>query len=528
MWDLQPRTAALTLVLVLGAMGCSSSHAGVPQYPAMAVTSEADARVGAVASQQAVRQAAPAGELETSYADAASRIAELASADRTAYTLLRELCDTVGHRLVGTPELDRALQWAKAQLAAAGHEAVAIEPVKIPYWERGAESLRMVAPVKRELSVLGLGGSVATPRKGITAEVVVVRSMKEVEKLGDRARGKILLFDVPMPAHDPVTRDPGYGAVVGVRVGGAKVAAEKGAVAALVRSLTAHSLGAPHTGMMAYGDAKVRIPTAAVSVEDSAWIARQVEAGVKVTLTLKLSPRDRGLVPSGNVVAELRGREKPDEYVLIGGHIDSWDVGQGAHDNGSGIVIAMAALRLLRLHKLVPRRTVRVVLWTSEENGSFGAKGYAAQHAAELSNTVAAIESDSGGDRVLQLNLDVPDAHRGHARGLLDQLQRLLAPLGVDRVNDGFAGADTRPLAKQGVAAIGLRHDMSRYFDFHHSAADTFDKIDPEQLAQGVAVMATAAYVLADMPERLVPTGKAAEKKPEKKPDKKPDKKPEL
>jgi hypothetical protein len=339
-------------------------------------------------------RASTAPSIADRYRDVAGKILAAARADRGAYHKLAELTDKVGHRLAGSPELDRAIAWATAAMQADGLDAH-IEKVMVPHWVRGAEDAALVAPIARPLHLIGLGGSVATPKGGLSAPVVVVHSWQELDASKDRVKGAIVLYDVAMPAYDD-TRGSGYGEVVEYRTEGASRAAKYGAVAALVRSVTAHSLSTPHTGAMHYDDKQPKIPTAALSVEDAELVARLAAQG-PVTLHLHLESQLLPDAESANVIGELKGRDKPGEVVVIGGHIDSWDVGQGAHDDGAGIVTMMEAAALLKRLGLVPRRTIRVVLFTNEENGVRGAKGYAEQHQGELHDTVLALESDSGG-----------------------------------------------------------------------------------------------------------------------------------
>ena len=357
----------------------------------------------------------------------------------------------------------------------------------------------MTAPREARLPMLGLGGSVGTPPEGIEAEVVVVANEAELEALGEGAVGKIILFDNPMPAFDP-EKGAGYGETVRFRVGGARLAAAQGAVACLIRSVTATSLRSPHTGVMYYEDAPRRIPAAALTAEDASMIHRFQERGIPVRVKLVMGATDEGLVPSANVVAELRGSESPDEVVVIGGHLDSWDVGTGAHDDGAGCITAMEALSVLRRMGLRPRRTIRVVLWTNEENGLAGADAYAAAHEGETH--VAGIESDSGGFRPQVLSLQrVKDV--ALARDRLAVLGEMLSVVGIERTVVGGSGADLGPLESTGALLIGLRTEGSRYFDYHHSHADTFDKIDEADLTRNVAAMAALAFVLADLPEPI-------------------------
>jgi Zn-dependent M28 family amino/carboxypeptidase len=384
---------------------------------------------------------------------------------------------------------------------------VRAEPVEVPKWVRGRESLEMTAPRSLALPVLGLGGSVGTPPEGIAAPLVVVSNEEELNALGEGAAGKIVLFNHAMPPFDAV-RGTGYGSAVRFRVHGARWAQARGALAALVRSVTARSLRSPHTGAMSYADARAKIPTAAIAIEDAEMLARLQQRGVPVTLRLRMEARDEGTAPSANVIGEIVGREKPDELVVIGGHIDSWDVGQGAHDDGAGCVITMEALHVLRRLELRPRRTIRVVLWTNEENGLAGGKAYANAHAAGPGRHVAALECDSGCFAPRGFNVGHEDPKReAAALARMRDIVTLLEPLGAAKTGTGGGGADIGPLGKQGVTLIGHEVDSSTYFDYHHTHADTLDKVNPEHLRQNIAAVAVLAYVLAEMPERLDATG---------------------
>lgn len=445
----------------------------------------------------------PLPALDPSYQVVAARIREAAGRGTGAYRKLEELCDDIGHRLSGSPELDRAIEWAVATLRADGHENVRAEPVMVPKWVRGAESLEMIEPRLQTLSMLGLGGSIGTPAEGITAEVVAVDGLERLTELGEQVKGKIVLFDVPMPRENEA-EGQGYGSAAMFRVNGARYASEHGAIAALVRSATTRSLRSPHTGAMRYWEASRRIPTACVATEDAAMISRLLARGKRVVVTLKMEARDEGMARSANVVAELRGRERPEEIVVIGGHLDSWDVGQGAHDDGGGCVMAMESLSLLRSLGLQPRRTIRVVLFTNEENGLRGGRAYATDHANELPHHVAAIEADSGAHALLGYSVEHRDAAvQARAVGRLREICELIRPGGTLRVREGGSGADIGPMQPAGVLLMGQNADMTHYFDVHHTHADTLDKVDPRELDRHVAAMATMAYILADSPERL-------------------------
>ena len=361
----------------------------------------------------------------------------------------------------------------------------------------------MLTPRSHDIAMLGLGGSVGTPPEGVTAPVIVIHDDEELEARAAEVRGKIVLFNQAMPQYDP-EQGSGYGTGVHYRVHGARKAAEHGAVACLARSATAVSLHTPHTGAMRYGDAKVKIPAAAVSLEDATLIARLRKRGVPVTVNLRMEARTYSDAESGNVIGELRGRSNPEEVVVIGGHIDSWDVGTGAHDDGGGCVIAMEAINVLRKLGLRPRRTIRVVLFTNEENGLAGGRAYAADHKKELADHVAAIESDSGVFRPKGYTIDCEDeAREGVAVKQMNDILSLLSSIGEMEASAGGSGADVGPMKSGGVVLMGHRVEGSRYFNYHHTHADTLDKVDPMELSQNVAMLATVAYILADMPVRI-------------------------
>ena len=447
---------------------------------------------------------ARAGDIAKQYQATADRIAEAALKNNDAYNKLEELCVGIGHRLSGSANLEKAIRWAIDTLKKDGQENVRGEKVMVPHWVRGKESATMVEPRVEPLSMLGLGGSVGTPPEGITAPVVVVADEDELKALGDKVAGKIVLFNKAMPPYDP-EHGSGYGTTVKYRTHGARLASMQGAVAALVRSVTAKSLRTPHTGAMRYGDAERKIPTAAISVEDAETLARMQKRGIAAKVTLKMEAKTLPDAESANVIAELRGRDKPEEVVVISGHFDSWDLGHGAHDDGGGCIIAMEAINVLRKLNLIPRRTIRVVLWTNEENGLRGGRAYAKAHADELDRHVAAIESDSGVFAPRGYSLDCEDEDReAIAAEQMQEILSLLSPsLGELKATVGGSGADVSPMKPSGVLLMGHHVEGATYFDYHHTHADTIDKVDPQELSQNVAMLTTVAYILADMPERI-------------------------
>lgn len=420
----------------------------------------------------------------------ADRLIQRALSDSTAYERLTELVDLFGHRLSGSQSLEDAIDWILEEMRSDGLENVRGENVMVPHWVRGEESARLVEPRPRELPMLSLGGSVGTPPGGITAEVLVVSSFDELEIRAEDAAGKIVLFNPDWA---------GYGPTVQYRVSGATAAARVGAVASLVRSVTPYSLQSPHTGMMRYALDAPRIPHAAITVEDAAMLSRMQERGQRIVVTLRMEAETLPDVMSRNVVAELVGTDFPYEVVVIGGHIDSWDVGQGAMDDAGGSVVAWEALRLMKELGLRPRRTVRVVLWTNEENGLRGATAYRDDHLREMDDHVLAIESDEGVFKPAGFGISGSD----RAVEMVRDIARLLNRIGSGNISTPGGGADIGPLGREGVPTMGLRVEGQRYFWYHHSESDTIDKLDPEEVGLSVAAMAVMAFVVADMNERL-------------------------
>jgi len=415
------------------------------------------------------------------------RVLATAMTDSSAYALLEELCDVAGHRLSGSPNYELAIEWALERMNDAELDNVHREPVMVPHWVRGDESAWLLEPHRSRLTMIGLGGSVGTPPGGIEAEVLAVSDFDELEARADEAAGRIVLFDSPWD---------GYGRTVRYRTGGAIAAATHGAVGCLIRSVTPARDCTPHTGVMHYdeGDTIPRIPAAALAVEDAARLHRQFDRGLPVRVRLEMEAAWHDDVLSAHVVGELVGRERPEAIVVVSGHFDSWDAGCGAHDDGAGCVIAMEATALLQRMGLQPRRTIRVVLFADEEMTQTGGKAYARDHADELPNHVAAIESDSGGfpPRGFTVNGDSLSIAR------LSELTGPLEPFGAASVTAGWGGVDISFMADTGVPLIGHRTDNDGYFDVHHSPSDTIDKVDPADLQKNVAVVAALLWALAE------------------------------
>lgn len=447
----------------------------------------------AAAAQPAPKPLPPPRVKIEEYRERASRIIGAALTDDTAYRRLAWLTDRIGNRLSGSEHLERAVEWAVSEMKRDRLDNVRAEKVMVPHWVRGEESLELIEPVSRKLSMLGLGNSVGTPPEGITAEAVVVRSFDELEALGERVRGKIVVYNVPFTT---------YGQTVQYRGSGASRALKYGAVAAIVRSVTPVSLQTPHTGALRYAEGETQhLPAAAVTIEGAELLQRMNDRGEHPKLHLKMEAHFLPDAESANVVAEIKGREKPDEVVVVGGHIDSWDVGAGAHDDGGGCIVSWEVVRLLKVLNLRPRRTIRVVLWTNEENGVRGGNGYRDAHKAEVANHVLAIESDIGVFRPTGFGLS--EKASPQARADFVEIARLLSGIRADHIDPDGEGTDIGPLMRDGVTGASLNVDASHYFDIHHTQADTFDKVNPQELAACVAAMTVMAYVVADMPDRL-------------------------
>jgi carboxypeptidase Q len=420
-----------------------------------------------------------------------SRMIKAATEDDFAWRRLAELTDSYGARLSGSENLTRAIEWAVRTMKADGLDNVHTERVMVPRWVRGRESAEIIDPPRSSVMVVGLGGSVGTSPAGLEAEVLVVSSFDDLRGKAVDARGRIVLFNVPFS---------GYSETVTYRTDGARAAAQHGAVAALVRSIGPVGLRTTHTGSVQYTPGQAPIPAAAISAEDANRIGRLSARGRFVRMRLMMEARVEPDVESANVIAEIRGREKPEEIVLVGGHLDSWDVGAGASDDGVGCIATWEALRLMKRLGLRPRRTVRLVLWTNEENGLRGAAAYAEQHASEAVNHVLALEADSGVFTPAVLGFSGSAA----ARAIISQVVSLLAPLEFPEVTSGGGGADIGPIAQAGnVPTMAYLGDASRYFVIHHSAADTVERITPEEVSRAAAAIAVVSYAVAEMPDRL-------------------------
>ena len=455
--------------------------------------------------------------LTETYKPVADKLTQAALADQDGYANLTYLCDHIGKRLSGTPQLNTAITWGADLMKKAGLQNVTIQPVSVPHWVRGHEEGSILAPVSKPLHLLGLGMSVATPKEGITADVVFVPSFDALDALlNDQVKGKIVVFN---PGWH------GYGVGSTYRRTGPSRAAAKGAVAVLVRSATGLALQIPHTGALDYDEKQPKIPAAAISVEDALLIERFAKEG-PVKIHLQMDAHLEPEVQAGNVIGEIPGSEHPEQVVVLGGHIDSWDVGQGAQDDGSGIMATFEAVSLIRKLNLHPKRTIRVVFWVNEENGTHGGEAYRKLVIDKIKDQVAAIEMDGGAEKPVGFGYGgfgfrraaaaagaAPNAsgftppelsaEEQHSMDLLKQIGALLEPIGANEITPGGGGSDIGPITREGVPSLGMKTVGTHYFDWHHTEADTLDKVDPEEFRKNIAALAVMSYVLADMPERL-------------------------
>ncbi|WNO52890.1 M28 family peptidase [Stakelama saccharophila] len=427
------------------------------------------------------------------------KVAQLRDAaldDTLAYDITRGLTTEIGPRLAGTAAEARAREWAVKRLKALGFENVHIETYRMPVWVRGAETGEVVAPYMQPLRLTALGNSGATPAAGLTAPVVYFRSFADLVAAPQGSlTGKIAFVSNAMR---PTQDGSGYGQYGMARFAGPNLAAKKGAAAIVIRSIGTDHSRAPHAGVTNFDEGVEPIPAAALSVADAENLARMVEsADDPVMLHLTLTPRRTGMHESGNVIAEVPGTDPDAGIVLIGGHLDSWDLGTGAIDDASGLAITTAAAKRI-LDAGGARRTIRVVWFGAEEVGGFGGEAYARAHGDD--RHVVAAESDFGADRIWRVQTNLPDG----AKAVGDRLARALAPLGIVR-GDGVAGdgADIGPILRGGVAAVDLNQSGLRYFDWHHTPEDVLDRVDPEQLQQNVAAWTAMLAVIANAPEPI-------------------------
>lgn len=419
---------------------------------------------------------------------------ETSVTDSIGFKRLTHLVDTFGPRLSGSRELEEAIDWIVETMQTEQYDTVWKQPVMVPNWKRGNESATLTLPYEKNLPMLGLGGSIGTPKRGIEAEVLVVSSFEELKERGEEAAGRIVVYNVPFTT---------YGQTVTYRLNGAVEAARVGAVASLVRSIGPYGMQTPHTGNSRYQEGIDKIPHAAITMEDAMLLQRLQDRGVPISIQLYMEAQTHPDTLSHNIIAEIRGSHFPEEIIVVGGHIDSWDVGQGAMDDAGGCVAAWEIIRLLKESDITPKRTIRVVLWTNEENGLRGAKEYhrwVKEDEQSLDRHVLAIESDSGIFDPIGFGYG---GDSDEAVAILSAIGKRLEPIGSGEITLGGGGADIGPLMQDGVPGMGLRVDRDRYFWYHHTHADTIDKLTIEDFNACVATVLALTYGVADWPVRL-------------------------
>lgn len=501
-----PNTAAARtiahLLLTLTACACTTSAAQPPDRDCDTAGAPRPAATG-----PAVRPGTlPARALQ----GPADQLRESVLASSQAWETVRSLCDEVGPRLAGSAGDKAAVAWGLRTLEARGLTRVHAEKVIVPHWERGAGEAHLVSPYPHALAIAALGGSVGTPPDGLEAEVIGAESIEALQKLGQgRVEGKIAFL---FPRTERARDGRGYGRTTGVRWRAASAAAKLGAVGVVIRSIGTDNERFPHTGGMRYALGVPQIPAAALSIPDAEMLERLIQAGAPVRLSMTLGCRTLPDAESANVIGDVPGSAAPEEIVLLGAHLDAWDLGFGAVDDGAGVGIVVDAARAIAALPRRPRRTVRVALFANEENGLAGAKAYAETHKEELAKHVVALEADAGAGRVYEARFLGGET----ARPAFLELLAPLEPFGIAASDkDAHGGADLSPLRPVGVPFIDLFQDMSLYFDVHHTANDTMDKVPKEDLDQAAAAFAAMAFAVADMPGNLgrIPEAKRTEKR---------------
>ena len=458
---------SLTALFTMALLGCQPTSSSVQKKPELVINNSQDA----IISQQ---------------------LAQKALNSNAAYDIVESLTVEVGPRLAGTDKDIMAVDWAMEKLWLMGFDKVYKESVQVPAWSRGHASASIIAPYDQPLVITALGGSVATPMKGIQAPIVRFESLEELTLASPgRIEGKIVFIDHKTERHKDGN---GYGVTVGGRSKGAVEAAKKGAVAIVIRSIGTNHDRMAHTGMMRYEEDVPKIPAAAMSIPDAELINDMLKRDPNIVMSLNMTSENLGIATSYNVIAEVTGSSKPDEIVLIGAHLDSWDEGTGAIDDGAGVAIVTAAAKLIQDLPQKPARTVRVVLYAAEEVGLVGGKAYAAQHADELDKHYIAAESDFGAGPIYQIDFNVAPSSFSQAQHQVSAMTLFGVALGT---NDASGGPDVSMMPGLGVPVASLKQDGTDYFDYHHTPNDTLDKIDPKALAQNVAAYVQFAYMMA-------------------------------
>lgn len=411
------------------------------------------------------------------------------------YEWLRDLTQNIGGRLSGSPEAQQAVEWGEKLMNEIGLDSVWLQPTMVPHWIRGKKEVANynVNGLKKNVAICALGFSIATPKNGITAEVIEVKSLEEAKALGDKMKGKIVFFNRPFD-NTLIHTFKAYGGCVDQRVRGAAVCGEFGAKGVIVRSMTNSIDDFPHTGTMSYGDLpqEKHIPAAAISSLAAENLSKDLKTNPNLKFYFKQNCETLPDAPSFNVVGEIKGTENPENIFVVGGHLDSWDLGEGAHDDGTGIVQSLEVAYLFKKNNIKPKNTIRVVFFMNEENGTRGAKKYAELAKLNKETHIGGIESDAGGHTPRGFSIDANTANTT----LVQSWKKLLSPYGLHDLDKGGSGADISPLRGENVTLVGYRPDSQRYFDYHHTSRDTFDKVNKRELELGSASMASIIYLM--------------------------------
>ncbi|WP_299161360.1 M20/M25/M40 family metallo-hydrolase [uncultured Tenacibaculum sp.] len=411
------------------------------------------------------------------------------------YEWLRDLTQNIGSRLSGSEGAEKSVIWSEQLMKKVGLDSVWLQPIMVPHWVRGEKEIANYTFNGQEINVpiCALGGSIATPNNGITAEIIEVKSTEEAKSLGDKANGKIVFFNGAFD-NTLIQTFRAYGGCVGQRYGGASIVGKFGAKGVIVRSMTNGIDDYPHTGSMGYGEIPKSeyIPAAAISSRAAENLSKHLKENPSLKFYFKQSCKTLPDAPSHNVVGEIKGSENPDKIMVIGGHLDSWDLGEGAHDDGTGVVQSLEVAYLLKKNNIKPKNTIRIVFFMNEENGLRGATEYARLAKQNNEIHIGALESDAGGHTPRGFSIDANDKNRK----LLQSWKKLLAPYGLHDITQGGSGADIGPLKDDHVTLVGYRPDSQRYFDYHHAASDTFDKVNKRELELGSASMTSIVYLM--------------------------------
>jgi len=411
------------------------------------------------------------------------------------YEWLRDLTQNIGGRLSGSPEAEKAVIWGEKLMNTVGLDSVWLQPVMVPHWVRGEKEIAnyLVNGEKKKVPICALGFSVATPQEGVSSAVLEVKSLEEAKDLGEKMRGKIVFFNRPFD-NTLINTFAAYGGCVDQRVQGAAVCGRYGAKGVIVRSMTNGIDDYPHTGTMSYGNLpkEMHIPTAAISSRAATILSADLKENPNLQFYFKQSCETLPDAPSFNVVGQITGSETPENILVVGGHLDSWDLADGAHDDGTGIVQSLEVAALFKKNNIRPKNTLRVVFFMNEENGTRGAKKYAELAILNKENHIGGLESDAGGHTPRGFSIDANLANTA----LLQSWKKLLAPYGLHDIEKGGSGADISPLKGDAVTLVGYRPDSQRYFDYHHTSIDTFDKVNKRELALGSASMASILYLM--------------------------------